>query len=206
MSIPDDIQTFATDDRRLRIALREETRASHEALDRAMIPFAMDDKEGYRAFLGVHGSILPAIERAMEKNGIAQDLPDWSARTRREALARDLEELGAGSEPAIGEDQMPDLSTKAARFGAAYVLEGSRLGAKMLLRQVPDNGRHFPTNFLRHGESSRLWPAFVSMLDEADSLGISHAVAISAARHIFGIYERAAKARISAGNFVTVHE
>ncbi|MCP1198815.1 biliverdin-producing heme oxygenase [Notoacmeibacter sp. MSK16QG-6] len=180
--------------RSLRHGLREETREAHEALDTVMSQYRLDDASNYAAFLRIHEAVLPAIERALEAEGIAADLPDWPMRQRRDALAADLAEL-PGSPPCLmaSPPDLPDLSSRAARFGATYVLEGSRMGAKLLVRSVPEGDRRFPTRFLRHGESEKLWPSFVAALDDADKNGISHDVAIHAARHIFAVYEQAAR-------------
>ncbi|WP_158598402.1 biliverdin-producing heme oxygenase [Notoacmeibacter ruber] len=176
------------------MALRDETRHAHQALDDEMSAFRLDDAKDYAAFLATHAAVLPAYERALEEAGIAHELPDWSARQRRQALAEDLAELPF-QESVAAIDIDADLSSPAARLGAAYVLEGSRMGARLLMERVPQGDPRFPTRFLGHGQGERLWAGFVSVLDEADKEGISHGDAVNAARHTFEVYQRAAMAQ-----------
>ncbi len=189
--------------RGLRIVLQERTSAAHGALDEIMSAFQLHDPTDYRAFLQVHGAVLPALEYCLEAAGIEKDLPDWQRRRRRHALAADLADLDAPAAAAAIEGSLPDLSDAAARMGAAYVLEGSRLGARMLLKRVPADPR-FPTRFLSHGGTERLWPRFVERLDQAHERGAARSVAVSAARRIFDLYQRAAAARDSTEGITTV--
>ncbi len=188
---------------RLRMALRHETREAHQALDDLMSTFVLDDPTDYARFLTVHDMVLPAAERALEESGIARDLPDWPRRRRRAALHDDLAELSDRPQrPAL--QPSFDLSSQAARLGAAYVLEGSRMGARMLVDKVPEGDSRLPTRFLRHGEGERLWPGFIQMLDTADGAGLQQERAIAEAEHMFDSYRRAAEALLKAESLKTV--
>lgn len=77
----------------------------------------------------------------------------------------------------------------AARWGALYVTEGSRLGGVMLARQV---GQGLPRAYLQSGFGPGEWRDFRHALDAAagDDAWIDHAVA--AAEQVFALYGRAA--------------
>ena len=80
----------------------------------------------------------------------------------------------------------------AAHTGFLYVLEGSRLGGQVLLRQVlasPDPVVRGNARFLRHGEGLRLWPSLVAWL--AARRPSEHGAAIEGALAAFGAFEAA---------------
>ena len=58
--------------------------------------------------------------------------PDWPLRSRRRAIADDLARLGGVALPLI---EVTALD-QGAVLGTMYVLEGSRLGARFLLKTV----------------------------------------------------------------------
>ncbi len=77
--------------------------------------------------------------------------------------------------------------------GLLYVLEGSRLGGQVLLRQVlasPDPMVRGNARFLRHGEGLRLWSGFVAWL-AARPMSESEA-AIQGALAAFAMFEAVA--------------
>lgn len=141
----------------------------------------------YRRFLAAHALVIPAAERRLEENGIESLLPDWPERTRRRALAADLARLGA---PPTDTPVNSEPLSPAGLLGESYVLEGSRLGAQVVLRMVTGSADPVireTTSFLRHGSGERLWPLFLQKLNESvtDEAAIGEAVA--AAR---GVFER----------------
>ena len=107
-------------------------------------------------------------------------------RSRREALAADLTALGATLPEPLPFDLPED---EAARWGALYVTEGSRLGGMMLARQV---GEGMPRTYLESGFGAGEWRAFRHALDEAagDAAWVDRAV--TAADAVFALYGRAA--------------
>jgi len=146
----------------IRWHLRDATRALHEEVDGLGSGFSLSDVEGYRRFLRAHARALPGVEHALEAAGIATLVPDWPARSRRAALAADLAALGEAPPPAAPATLPPG---EAAALGAAYVLEGSRFGNGMLLRQVreaADPTMAAATAYLGHKAG---WPAFLACLE-----------------------------------------
>ncbi|WP_433911151.1 biliverdin-producing heme oxygenase [Sphingomonas yabuuchiae] len=150
-------------------------------MDAAYGAYRLDDRESYTAFLIAHARALPAVEAWLAGRSI-----DFPWRSRREALAADLTALGEAFPEPLPFD-LPD--DEAARWGALYVTEGSRLGGVMLARQV---GEGLPRAYLESGFGAGEWRRFRDALDEAaaDAAWIDRAVA--AAEQVFALYGRAA--------------
>src|SRR5690606_7085673 len=109
----------------LRARLRAATGPFHERVDAAYANFSFAQPGGYARFLRAHGRVLGSMEVALEQAGIAGLLDDWPARVRRHALLADLATLGSSPPMPLPPPELPDI---ASCWGAAYVLEGSRLG------------------------------------------------------------------------------
>ena len=167
-------------------ALRAATRDEHERLDTMMGGFDLADRASYQDFLCAHAMALPAIETALDDAGFADRLEDWPERRRGAALAADLAALGgAMPEPLVP----PALSGTAAQWGAAYVIEGSRLGGKFLARQV---GADLPKAYLGAPQAGGGWRRFLDGLDRAVTSPRQIAEAREAARAAFAMFEVAA--------------
>jgi heme oxygenase len=170
----------------VRAALRSGTAADHDRLDALFGGFRLDDDADYRAFLIAHAMALPAVEAALDDAGFAAELPDWPQRKRGEALAADLAALGDAMPAPL---PVPTLDTSAARWGAAYVIEGSRLGGALLARSVADA---LPHAYLGTPQRPGAWRTFLDQLD-ASVIGAQEiATATVAARMTFGLFETAA--------------
>ena len=152
----------------LRDQLKSATAQAHAALDAAAGRWRLDDADGYSAFLRAQAAALIPVEQALEHAGIELLLPDWATRARRAVLLSDLVALGAAAPVYI---KQPHYRTPAEVWGAAYVLEGSRLGARFLLKQVEKAGGTLtlPTAFLAHGEKAGLWQSFVEKLENSEA-------------------------------------
>lgn len=170
-----------------RAALRAATRAEHERLDALFAGFDLADPASYRAFLTAHAMALPSVEAALDAGGFANALPDWPERRRGGALAADLAALGV---PPPSPLTAPPLATPAARWGAAYVLEGSRLGGAFLARQVAAG---LPLTYLGTPQPPGRWRQFLSGLDTAVIEPQDRSVAYDSARATFALFEAAGR-------------
>src|SRR5579862_3291918 len=118
--------------------LRSSTRDLHHRIDSGLDLTSLSGTPGYSAFL-LSSWPFASIEVALENAGIHHVLPDWDKRRRREALGRDLGEFGI-LVPAIAPLVIgSDLGTL---LGWSYVIEGSRLGAGMILRAITRHGEN----------------------------------------------------------------
>jgi len=118
-------------------AVRRAGRAAHERVDVAFSGFDLGNPASYAAFLDTHAAIVLPLERMLAE----RVLPPWTPRA--ECLRGDLS--------ALGRPVPPPLTIAASGAGAAYdgwchgalyVLEGSRLGGRVLAGRVPDGLPH----------------------------------------------------------------
>lgn len=169
-----------------RFVLRQATAAAHERVDALFSHFDLTARDGYAAFLRGQAGAHLAVEAALDRAGAARVIADWPARRRADALKADLHALGVHTIDSVAP---PSFAGEAGILGAAYVLEGSRLGGALLARSVPAD---LPTAFLTAG-TAQLWRAFVSVLDDrlANASLIDEATA--AALTTFAAYETSAQ-------------
>jgi heme oxygenase (biliverdin-IX-beta and delta-forming) len=130
-----------------------------------------------------------SIEPALEAAGIDRVLPDWETRRRRFVLASDMHaiRIPAGEIRAIAISD--DIGTL---LGWSYVLEGSRLGARFILKRIEATGDPEcigATRFLRHGEGMDLWTSFNAALSRIDNDRSVIERAGEAARLAFGCFQ-----------------
>jgi heme oxygenase len=154
-----------------------------------MSAFDLTILSGYRRFLQASAGALLPLEAALVDAGVAKHFPDWPERTRSAVIAADLDRLGQEAHATVS---VPPL-TQSGVIGTMYVLEGSRLGAKFLLKAVADAtdpriGR--ATAYLSHGAGKRLWQSFLAKLGSDACWDEDEA--IEAARSAFAAFERAA--------------
>ena len=132
--------------------LAAQTAALHAELDETGGTFDLDDEAGRNALLAFFARGVIQVEGALDLIGAERFWPDYVARRRRHML------------PAADVEVRPLFSSEAAAWGAFYVLEGSRLGAKVLARRSPILAAH---PYFRSGLKGE-WPDFLRMLAAAD--------------------------------------
>lgn len=173
----------------LRERLRDATAAAHRELDAQLSSFDLAVFSGYRRFLQASAGALLPLEAALVEAGVTRMFPDWPERARSDAIVADLERLGREAHATVSVSPM----TPSGVLGTMYVLEGSRLGAKFLLKTVAgsaDPRVGDATAYLGHGAGKRLWQSFLTRLASSDSCDEDEAIA--AARSAFAAFELAA--------------
>ncbi|MBR0777517.1 biliverdin-producing heme oxygenase [Bradyrhizobium diazoefficiens] len=173
----------------LRERLRDATSVAHRELDAQLSSFDLTILSGYRRFLQASAGALLPLEKALVEAGVARMFPDWPQRARSAAIAADLARLGAALPRSVS---VPRL-TGSGVLGTMYVLEGSRLGAKFLLKTVADAADPRigeATAYLAHGSGQRLWQSFLARLAGEDRCDEDDA--IDSARLAFAAFEQAA--------------
>jgi heme oxygenase len=174
-----------------RFGLRAATAEAHARLDSLFSTFNLARRTDYVAFLRAQAPAFLAVEAALDVASAERLIEGWASRRRSTALLSDLAILGAVAPFTV---PLPHFSTDAEILGAAYVLEGSRLGGAMLVRAVAPG---LPTAFLAPGNPAD-WRAFISLLDERLSSDASLADAISAALVVFALFEQSARSQSGA--------
>lgn len=168
--------------------LRAATADLHAQVDSRFSGKFSEDSKAYGHFLAALAEGVIPLERALEAEGIERLLPDWPERRRTTMLLADLEALGV---PVPAGRAMPEVGGEARQFGIAYVLEGSRLGGKLLLRQVlahRDEKVRAATRYLSHGTDRDLWPSFVKRLDASAAVSQAPDEAVAGARLAFALF------------------
>ena len=172
--------------------LRRVTRPWHDDVESAFADFDLQTLDGVTGFLLRQASAVIPLERALERAEIADQLADWQARRRTPALAIDLSRLDLAV-PAVPD--LPDLRPPWESLGAAYVLEGSRLGGRILHRRVlasPDPRVRAIVEFLGH-QHERGWPRFLDRLNAAPPDAQVLAALRSGAEIAFSAFHTAAR-------------
>jgi len=162
----------------VRHQLRRATADLHAALDGGFATLDLKNRKDYRQFLATQAAVWEPLEAWLTRYDIGRVLPDWTHRRRSAALAADLAALGGvvdSRDIVMGAPSVP------AMLGVAYVLEGSRLGARYLSRMIAesdDAAVRDNSRFLRHGAGLPLWPSFLETLEArvTDAAGAHEAV------------------------------
>ena len=170
----------------LLMLLRSETSEAHETLDRAHDGGDFVDLDDYGRFLEAQARIFPAAEAYLAASEEFRTLPDWSGRLRSDALMADLAALGRNRPPLLSFSfhDRPGIAA-----GIAYVLEGSRLGGKLIARKLERGGlQDAPVSFIAHGADDRFWPSFTTWLSARDQSEAYAEDALAAANATFGLF------------------
>ncbi|MCJ7421938.1 biliverdin-producing heme oxygenase [Sphingomicrobium astaxanthinifaciens] len=175
----------------VRAALKAATASRHEALDRRLAALDLARGDDYARFLRAQAAALLPVEAALDHAGAASVIPRWAEHRRGPALLADLDRLGHALPPPVVLAPLlgtPDI------LGAAYVLEGSRLGGIVLRRGLPPGA---PRAFLAHAGPTP-WRDFVALLEQKLASPVDRAVAERAAILVFEAFARAADAYVGA--------
>jgi heme oxygenase len=185
----------------IREIISEATRTSHRRLDLALSSLDLGRPDYYEGFLRGQAEALFPTEAALTANGIEQLLPDWPFRVRTPALEHDLAAMTIACHP----QPPPEFRNTAEMLGAVYVLEASRMGARVMLARLaehPDSDAMNATAYLRHGFGKRFWPSFLDVLEshpdaQADTEGL-----VNGAAKTFAMFEKALTPTSVAVDFV----
>ncbi len=165
--------------------LRAATADDHERVDRAFAAFDLGERDDYTRFLLAQAEAFLPVEAAIDAAGAAGLVADWPARRRSALLLDDLRKLGAGPATTGGQ---PSFREREEILGAIYVLEGSRLGGRVLARSVPAD---LPRSFIGTTDKG-LWRNLIEILDKLLISEEQRRLAIGAARRVFALFEAGA--------------
>jgi heme oxygenase len=174
----------------LRLCLRSVTAEAHARLDARLGALDLTSLPGYRQFLEANAAALLPLEAALEAARVAEIFPDWDLRSRKAAILEDLARVGGQVVPLPA----PGLLDFGGVLGTMYVLEGSRLDARVQLNAVKrstDAQVLHATAFLRHGAGHHFWPSFLAVL-ESHAAADHETSAIESAIRALNMFERAA--------------
>jgi heme oxygenase len=177
----------------MRFRLRDRVSALHERLDQTIEAKCFAAGVRLDRLLMIHHQALTAIVPALERAQARRALPGWDGPSRLSAIEADLKMLGIT--PAA--QDMVDLVLAADEeiWGFLYVLEGSSLGGRILLRRVEHDGSPAQLRALRYLRGSGVggcWSSLISRLDALDYHGDPFEIAVAGARKAFDVYLAAA--------------
>lgn len=188
---PPDSILAAVETRSLRDALRDATREQHARLERSLGITSPRFERDYERFLSVMWRVHKPVERQLAASDMYRDyVPDTAQRWRAELAATDLRALGLPVPAPLTESDLPSLACIGAQLGAAYVFEGSTLGAAIILREFHETGRAGEaTRYLSaYGASvGELWRGFLFALESTPLDAEQRRSAVTTARTIFSI-------------------
>lgn len=144
----------------VRHALRASTVRAHAQVD-AFFPEGLSSRRDYRIYLrGMH-ALLSALQEALAGCAAAEL---WNQSARLAHLRQDLAALDAKPLTPAGAMRIAGAPGAA---GALYVVEGSALGARLLLADTASLGyTEKGANFLRgHAADAQRWRRFVAWLE-----------------------------------------
>lgn len=168
----------------VRAELRTATRARHDAVDALFSRLDFQRPGHYRAFLRAQAAAFLPIEQAIDLANGSGVLADWPTRRRAHLLINDLAEWDLTAEPVPA----PLLASPPAVLGAIYVLEGSRLGARLLRKGLPSD---WPARFMNAPSEPDSWRNLMVTLDNRLDDRAKLAAAIQSAIAVFGSFETA---------------
>lgn len=182
----------------LRDRLRADTREAHEALDARFAAMMAGDTNRYALFLVMNRDAHAAIEPLLAAGPLAGA---WQATGRLEAVRRDCQVLGLGEERAEPPRFGLDAGSRAAAFGLAYVLEGSRLGAKYLLRALARAPARnpLPTHYLEASSDAGPFTGLMRAMARESFSPAEFSRSTEVARHTFRFFGRLADEHETAG-------
>jgi heme oxygenase len=184
-------------------ALREGTRAHHDAIEQVMDAQRLGEPGYHRrvmqAFLDFHAAWEPELAEALKAES-ADNRDFLASGSRWPQLQADAEALSLSTHPVVpvaGSTLQPEQL-----WGAAYVLWGSMLGGRVICRQhdhaTLDDGAPAPGWAYFHGLGERtgaMWKGFVERLQgRAGQPGWSDALAVQAAQDTFSRLTQAMQA------------
>lgn len=182
--------TLAAEPSSIRHGLRTFTASLHARVDDHMSEL-LRQPEGYAKFLMASAAGVLPLERALCAAGISAVVPDWPARTRSAALRADLASLSLPASETDYPGRDVELGGEAHLFGALYVLEGSRLGARAILHALgnsPSAVHHCACRYLSHGAGQPLWQTFLSQLEASAEVRRNHEATFEGASSAFAAF------------------
>jgi heme oxygenase len=160
--------------------LRVSTREQHRTLDAALSRYDLTDRSRYEDFLRIHLYSLTELQSRWRTEDDAEFAHLLSM------LENDLGcRTAAATESWRSRTQE---SAPAQAIGISYVIRGSRLGAALLRRRVPED---FPTEYLS-AQLGLSWRAFLEQLESfaRSANPMETVIAVNGAISAFGVFGR----------------
>jgi heme oxygenase len=152
-----------------RFALKTATDTAHQHVETIIRAAGMfDTVAGYKRYLRASWRLRVQHEEQLDRCGAAEVWPEWPGRRIASLVAQDLVDVGLS--PAQPPPQLDANLSRSELLATLYVLEGSSLGARVLVRLVSVLGLS-ATCGARHLQAqagdTTSWRSFVTTLETA---------------------------------------
>ena len=193
MYLPEAERASSMEDRRF--ALKRAADKSHARVEDIVQGAGMfASREGYRRYLAATFLMRATYERLLDDSGAAALWPEWRSRKIADLVALDIADLGG--EATAAEIPQHRFST-AELLGVLYVLEGSSLGARVLVKSVADmdlTPTYGARHMFRQAGDRGAWRSFIAMMEAAPDAP-SHDAANATFAAFANAYSQAANRR-----------
>lgn len=176
----------------LHALLRRRTSAQHDHVETLAGGGMLASRDGYVRFLNGSYSARAALEPVLDAAGAADVFAAWPGRRIAALIAADLGDLGERPPGSIA--TAPEIAGRAELLGSLYVVEGSSLGARVLVNSVQAFGMiaAHGARHLHHQASDRsAWRQFMTILDGADLDAGQEELCVHAASRTFDLFAAA---------------
>lgn len=133
---------------------------------------------------------VTALEAALATGVASRLFYDLPERSRAMALSLDINDLSG----AFHLRAAPPIEDEAEALGVLYVLEGSRLGGRILAKRAgesADPAVRRATRYFRHAEKAGHWQSFLTRLEQSDAVRAAPERTGAAALSAFATFEAA---------------
>jgi heme oxygenase len=172
--------------------LKEGTKDAHIELEKIVVQQlkAIQTSEDYARLLKYFYAFFCEVEKAIAPFMTSEVVPDYSERRNASHLKADIEALGGDVRKDIPRATAPSISTKYQALGALYVMEGSVLGGRTIVKMLEKNNIHTGISFFSgYGENTPvLWGRFIELLNQQITGDEHKRQAIQAAKDTFTLF------------------
>lgn len=181
LSVDDKQHSYQGLTMRLRDHLRQETRTLHQHTEQLLGGLDIRTRSGLNHFLLVHHAAVMPIERRLATAKMAEN---WPFRLTG-LLVQDLAERGLEPTDGIVAAQVEDAHP----LGLCYVLGGSRLGARFLLKRLAGSER--APHYLTQAPDETIWPWTLALLNSPEAEAAPRDAIVKSAEIAFASFAEA---------------
>ncbi|SEW01991.1 biliverdin-producing heme oxygenase [Luteibacter sp. 329MFSha] len=179
--------------------LREATRDAHEAAEasagmRRLLAGDLDEA-GYRELLAAQLTLFGEWE-AERREWLRHVAPRWDYASRANALEGDLaaepvaDTIGSHPSGSDAPGRAGGTLDSAEAWGELYVIEGSALGGRLIVKMLRERFPHLRHRFYAIGERTAPWRRFQAVLDGELIGEEAHRAALNGALAMFARFQR----------------
>jgi heme oxygenase (biliverdin-IX-beta and delta-forming) len=156
--------------------LRQQTAGHHAIAESRLLPLLenITTRQQYAHLLRMLYGFYAPVEEAICFHLNENDVPDIGERRNSSLILDDLQALSGFQNSILFCNDLPLIDNKASAFGALYVLEGSTLGGRVILKMLLKNRTlNLSDNEVRffggYGEQTgSMWKSFIAQLNEQE--------------------------------------